>query len=394
VTKINLDPSLQRLLRRGVAEIISEDKLIELLRSGRKLRLKEGLDPSAPDLHLGHMVALRKLRQFQELGHKVGPMLSAEEVEANAKTYMEQFFKIVDKEKTEVRWQSEWYNQFDLSDIISLSSRFTVAQLLVRDDFNQRYHQGKPISIAEILYPLLQAYDSVAIKADVEFGGTDQKFNLLLGRELQENLGQPPQQVFLVPILIGTDGQNKMSKSLKNYIGITEPPEDIYGKIMSIPDRLIISYLELLTDIPDSELQEIKDSLERSTVNPMEIKKRLAKDIVLQLYDKEAAKEAADYFLRVIQKKEAPQTLPVCRLRLSDFYQESGHYDISRILVLSGLVQSRSQALRLIREGAVSIDDSKLTEPLAPLTNGSIIKVGKLRFAKIINKESEGENNE
>jgi len=414
VTKITSDHSLQRLLKRGVAEIITEDKLAELLKSGKRLRLKEGLDPSAPDLHLGHMVALRKLRQFQELGHKVvlivgdwtarigdpsgmsimRPMLSAEEVEANAKTYMEQFFKIVDKEKTEVRWQSEWYNQFGLSDIISLSSRFTVAQLLVRDDFNQRYHQGKPISIAEILYPLLQAYDSVAIKADVEFGGTDQKFNLLLGRELQESLGQSPQQVFLVPLLVGTDGQHKMSKSLKNYIGITEPPEDIYGKVMSIPDSLITSYLELLTDTPDSDLEEIKESLEHNTVNPMEIKKMLAKDIVTQLYDKKVAEKAADYFLRVVQKKEIPQAIPEFYLKFSDFYQDNGRYDISRILVSGGLVKSRSQALRLIKEGAVSIDDAKLIGPLASLTSGSVIKVGKLRFAKIINKESEGEENE
>ncbi|GAI05819.1 unnamed protein product, partial [marine sediment metagenome] len=231
------------LLKRGVAEIIIEDDMMELLRSGKKLRLKEGFDPSSPDIHLGHMVALRKLRQFQELGHQVvlivgdwtaqigdpsgvsvtRPMLSKEQVQANAETYMKQFFKVVDKGRTEVRWQGEWFGKFTLSDVIQLTSKFTIAQLLAREDFSNRYSTGQPITIAELLYPLLQAYDSVAIQADIEFGGTDQKFNLLVGRELQSILGQPPQQIFLVPILAGTDGSQKMSKSLGNYIGVAEP---------------------------------------------------------------------------------------------------------------------------------------------------------------------------
>lgn len=412
MAKIICNEDLPRLLGRGVAEIINEDELVELLRSGRTLRLKEGLDPSSPDLHLGHMVALRKLRQFQELGHQVvlivgdwtarigdpsgmsvmRPMLSAEEVKANARTYMDQFFKVVDKERTEIRWQSEWYDRFALSDVIGLSSQFTIAQLLARDDFNQRYHQGKPISIAEILYPLLQAYDSVATNADVEFGGTDQKFNLLLGRELQASLGQVPQQVFLVPLLVGTDGRYKMSKSLKNYIGITEPPEDIYGKVMSVPDHLIISYFELLTDRTDAELQEIRESLKYNLVNPMEIKKRLAWDIVIQLYDKEMAEKAAEHFSAVIQKKEVPQAVPECHLRFSRFYQGNNMYDIGRLLLAAGLVKSRSEALRLINQGAVSIDGNKLVEPTASIESGSIIKVGKLRFVRIINQETKGED--
>ncbi|GAF90403.1 unnamed protein product, partial [marine sediment metagenome] len=283
--------------------------MIELLRSGKKLRLKEGFDPSFPDIHLGHMVALRKLRQFQELGHQVilivgdwtaqigdpsgvsvtRPMLSKEQVQANAETYMKQFFKVVDKERTEVRWQSEWFGKFTLSDVIQLTSKFTIAQLLAREDFNNRYSAGQPITIAELLYPLLQAYDSVAIRADVEFGGTDQKFNLLVGRELQSKVEQPPQQIFLVPILAGTDGSQKMSKSLGNYIGVAEPPDEIYGKVMSIPDSLIIDYFELVTDIPDEELEEFRQGLKDETVNPMTLKKRLAREIVTQLYDQKAA---------------------------------------------------------------------------------------------------------
>ena len=273
------------LLKRGVAEIIVKEEMTELLRSGRKLRLKEGFDPSFPDIHLGHMVSLRKLRQFQELGHQVvlivadwtaqigdpsgqsvtRPMLSMEQVKANAETYMQQFFKIVDREKTEVRWQSEWFGKFDLGDVIRLTSKFTVAQFLARDDFSKRYKEERPIALTELLYPLLQAYDSVAVQADVEFGGTDQKFNFLVGRELQSMVGQRPQQCFMVPLLVGTDGSQKMSKSLGNYIGVAEPPEDIYGKAMSITDSLIMNYFELLTDVPDEELAEFRQELENNS---------------------------------------------------------------------------------------------------------------------------------
>ncbi|PKH46869.1 tyrosine--tRNA ligase, partial [Dehalococcoides mccartyi] len=277
----------------------------KLLLSGRKLRLKEGFDPSSPDIHLGHMVALRKLRQLQDLGHQVvlivgdwtaqigdpsgasvtRPMLSAEQVKANAKTYLEQFFKIVDKDKTEVRWQSEWYGNFKLEDVVRLSSKFTVAQMLARDDFAKRYAAGKPISVTELLYPMLQAYDSVMVKSDVEFGGTDQKFNLLVGRELQEMVGQKPQQVLMVPILVGTDGVHKMSKSLGNYIGVAEDPSEIFGKCMSIPDELILQYFELVTDIPDQEIADFKAQMENGQVNPMILKKRLASELITQLYN-------------------------------------------------------------------------------------------------------------
>ncbi len=322
-------PDIRRLLKRGVAETIVEAELVKLLESGKPLKLKQGFDPSCPDIHLGHVVGLRKLRQFQELGHRVilivgdwtaqigdpsgmsttRTMLSPEEVQANAQTYMKQFFKVVDKKKTEVKWQSEWFKQFGLQDVISLTSRFTVAQFLAREDFGNRYSSGKPIAITELLYPLLQAYDSVAIEADVEFGGTDQKFNCLVGRELQQMMGQRPQQVFLVPLLVGTDGSHKMSKSLGNYIGVDEPADEIYGKVMSIPDSLIIDYLELLTDVRNEEIAELKEQIANKSINPMTVKKRLAHEIVAQFQGVQSAREAEEYFTKVFQKRELPRRL-------------------------------------------------------------------------------------
>ncbi len=398
---------LSYLLKRGVAEIIVEEEMSALLRSGKKLRLKEGFDPSYPDIHLGHMVSLRKLRQFQELGHQVvlivadwtaqigdpsgmsatRPMLSMEEVKANAETYMKQFFKIVDKKRTEIRWQSEWFGKFTLTDIIQLTSKFTVAQLLARDDFSARYNAGRPIAMTELLYPLLQAYDSVAIQADVEFGGTDQKFNFLVGRELQSMVGQRPQQCFMVPLLVGTDGSQKMSKSLGNYIGVAESPEEIYGKVMSIPDSLIINYFELVTDVPDKELKEFKQGLEDKTINPMELKKRLGREIITQLYDQQAAAEAEGHFERTVQRKEIPEEIPEYRLSFGELAAQRGGkvgIDISRLLVATRLTKSRSEASRLIAQGAVSIDGKKVTSNVAPVQSGSIIKVGKRRFAKVI----------
>jgi len=406
------DRDIERLLRRGVAEVIVEDELAGLLCSGKKLRLKEGFDPSFPDIHLGHMVTLKKLRQFQELGHQVilivgdwtarigdpsgasttRPMLSAEEVRANAKTYMEQFFKIVDKGKTVVRWQSEWYGKFDLSDVFQLTSKFTIAQLLARDDFNKRYKSGNPITMTEFLYPLLQAYDSVAIESDVEFGGTDQKFNLLVGRELQSTVGQRPQQILLVPILIGTDGSQKMSKSLSNFIGVAEPPEEIYGKLMSIPDSLIMDYFELVTDVADEKLEQFKQELEHETVNPMELKKRLAREVVSQLYDGRAAGEAEEHFARVVQNKEIPEDIEELPMNLyfkdlSPEQMEFTSVDIGKLLVVAGKVKSRGEANRLIKQGAVSIDGEKLNSPIAKIKIGSIIKIGKRRFTKIVNSD-------
>ena len=409
--KVIISQDINLLLKRGVAEIIIKDDMIELLRSGRKLRLKEGFDPSFPDIHLGHMVALRKLRQFQELGHQVilivgdwtaqigdpsgvsvtRPMLSKEQVQANAETYMKQFFKVVDKARTEVRWQSEWFGKFTLGDVIQLTSKFTVAQMLARDDFSKRYSAGQPITITELLYPLLQAYDSVAIRADVEFGGIDQKFNLLVGRELQSTAGQRPQQVFMTPLLVGTDGSQKMSKSLGNYIGVAEPPNEIYGKVMSIPDSLILQYFELVTDVPDRELEEFKKELDDKNANPMALKKRLAREIVTRLYNQKAATEAEENFTRVVQKKELPEEIPEYRISFKQLTSERAggvDLDISRLLVATGLAESRSEANRLIAHGGTAIAGETVTSRIAPVQSGSIIKVGKRRFAKVINSDT------
>ncbi|HZA21896.1 MAG TPA: tyrosine--tRNA ligase, partial [Dehalococcoidia bacterium] len=289
---------IDQITRRGVKDIISRDEFVEMLKAGKPLRLKMGFDPSRPDIHLGHVVGLRKLRQLQELGHQVilivgdwtaqigdpsgqsatRPMLTHDEVVANAESYLRQFFKVVDRERTQVVWQSEWFGKFTLADVIRLTSRFTVAQFLERDDFAKRFQEHRPIAITELLYPLLQAYDSVAIESDVEFGGTDQTFNLLVGRELQGMMGQQPQQCFLMPILVGTDGVQKMSKSLGNYVAVEEPPNDMYGKLMSLPDTLIVPYLEYLTDLPEEELASMSHALEQDSVNPMELKKRLARE--------------------------------------------------------------------------------------------------------------------
>jgi tyrosyl-tRNA synthetase len=390
---------LKRLLRRGVAEVIVESELVKLLESGKPLRLKQGFDPSCPDIHLGHVVGLRKLSQFQKLGHRVvlivgdwtaqigdpsgasatRTMLSAQEVKANAQTYMEQFFKVVDKDKTEVRWQSEWFGKFGLEEVIKLTSKFTVAQFLAREDFANRYSTGRPIAITELLYPLLQAYDSVAIKADVEFGGTDQKFNCLVGRELQQMTGQRPQQVFLVPLLIGTDGSQKMSKSLGNYIGVDEPANEIYGKVMSIPDSLIIDYLELVTDVPDKEIADFKEQMASQAINPMVIKKKLAHEIVTQFHGAPAAHEAEEHFTKVFQRGEIPEEV----VPLKSSAGNKG--TLTAELTEAGLTKSRSEARRLLAQGAIEIDGKTVTEDLeiAQIKKGSIIKVGKRRFAQI-----------
>ncbi len=410
VSKFINNKDLNHLLRRAVAEIIVEEEMVKLLQSGKKLHLKEGFDPSAPDIHLGHMVTLRKLHQFQELGHQIvlivadwtaqigdpsgasvtRPMLSAEQVKANAETYLKQFFKIVDKEKTEVRWQSEWFGKFDLADVIRLTSKFTVAQFLARDDFSKRYNEQRPIALTELLYPLLQAYDSVAIQADVEFGGTDQKFNFLVGRELQSMMGQPPQQCFMTPMLVGTDGVQKMSKSLGNYIGIAEPPETIYGKTMSIRDDFILTYFELLTDVPDEELAEFKKQLADENFNPMELKKRLAREIIVQLYSRKEADEAEKHFEKVVQNREVPDEIEEYCVSFSELapdLTQTWNVDISRILVGACISKSRSEANRLIEQGAVSIDGGQVYYYITSVQNGSIIKVGKRRFIKVIDKD-------
>ncbi len=405
-----MEKNLEYILRRGVAEIIVEEELVRLLESGRRLRLKMGFDPSRPDIHLGHVVAMRKLRQFQDLGHQVvlivgdwtarigdpsgesqtRPMLSAEEVRANAETYMQQFFKVVDREKTELRRQSEWYGKFGLADVISLTSKFTVAQLLAREDFSTRHASGRPIAITELLYPLLQAYDSVAIEADVEFGGMDQKFNCLMGRELQQMVGQTPQHVFLTPLLVGTDGQQKMSKSLDNYIAIEDPPEDMYGKVMSIPDSLMMDYFELLTDVSDKDLDEFRKQLSAQSVNPMILKKRLAREIVTQFHSSEAAKEAESHFERVVQRKEVHANISI---GVSVSASKVWRRDIGKWLVSKGLVKSNSEAKRLIAQGAIQIiheDGTKdvVSEGYVEIKLGDVIQYGKRRWVKIVNADA------
>jgi len=402
------DTRFATILKRGVAEIITEAELLRLLNSGRILTLKQGFDPSAPDIHLGHVVGLRKLRQFQELGHKVilivgdwtarigdpsgqsatRPMLSPNEIGRNAQTYMEQFFKVVDKDKTELRWQNEWFSRFTLDEVIKLTSKFTIAQLLAREDFNKRYGSGNPISLTEMLYPLLQGYDSVAIQADVEFGGSDQKFNCLVGRELQQSTGQPPQQVFLVPLLIGTDGHQKMSKSLNNHIGVAEPPREIYGKVMSIPDPLILDYFELVTDVPEEEIAEFKEQLKTNSVNPMNLKKRLAHEIVRQFHGKQAADEAQEHFTQVFQKRKIPKETRTVELhgisRPSGKLEIEVQRDITSLIVETGLAKSRSEANRLLAQGAIEVDGEKVSTSLVSLKDGSVIKVGKRRFLRMV----------
>ncbi len=397
------DPKeLNRLLRRGVSEIIVESEFVALLKSGRSLRLKMGFDPSAPDIHLGHAVGLRKLRQLQELGHTVviivgdwtaqigdpsgrsqtRPMLTADEVARNAETYLAQFFKIVDKDRTETRWQSEWFGSFSLADVIRLTSRFTVAQFLAREDFATRFGTNQPIAITELLYPLLQAYDSVAIEADVEFGGTDQKFNLLVGRDLQEMTGQRPQQVFLMPMLVGTDGVQKMSKSLDNYIGVDEPPNEIYGKVMSLSDEMIIPYFRNLTDVPDENLVEMDTATENQAVNAMDLKKRLADELVTQFHDGDAARQAQAHFERTVQRREVPEDIATYDLPPSDRLEG---IRLSRILVDSGLAASSSEAKRLVEQGAVQVNEERAETdyPAAKLRTGDVIRVGRRRWLRL-----------
>ena len=395
------DSEIKRLLRRGVTQIINEDELIKMLESGKPLRLKQGFDPSFTDIHMGHVVGLRKLRQFQELGHQVvlivgdwtarigdptgrsltRPMLTGEQVKFNAQTYMEQFFRIVDKDKTEVRWQSAWFEKgvFGLEDIIRLTSKFTVAQFLAREDFAKRYAEGHAIAITELLYPLMQGYDSVMIQADVEFGGTDQVFNCMVGRQLQEAVGQKPQQVFLMPLLVGTDGAQKMSKSLGNYIGVTDPPAEMYGKTMSINDDMIIPYLELRTDVPDHEVERFSAQIAEGSVNPMTVKKRLAHELVKDFWTVKDAEAAAEEFARTVQNKEVPEEIPVLDVPAGSAAV------LSAELARAGLAKSRSEARRLMQQNAVEINGKPVTEDIemTRVDDGSIIKVGKRRYLKI-----------
>ena len=393
------------ITRRGVSRIISEDAFVAMLQRGRPLRLKMGFDPSRPDIHLGHVVGLRKLRQLQDLGHQVilivgdwtaqigdpsgrsatRSMLSHAEVLDNAESYMRQFFKVVDRDHTQVEWQSQWFGDFTLANVIELTSRFTVAQFLERDDFARRFADHQPIAITELLYPLLQAYDSVAIEADVEFGGTDQMFNLLVGRELQEMMGQTPQQCFLMPILVGTDGVQKMSKSLGNYIALEESPQEMYGKVMSLPDSLILQYYEYLTDVPNADLAAMSQAMESDSANPMDFKKGLARSITATFHDTAAASGAETQFEQVVQRRDLPDDIPECRLA------DVAELSINQLLVRTELVASASEARRLVGQGAVEIIHSSgdratvaAGAPLPQLAAGDVIRAGRRRFVRLV----------
>ena len=395
-----------KVIKRGAVEVIPEEELKSKLEKSYKenkpLNIKLGCDPTRPDLHLGHSVVLRKLAQFQQLGHKailiigdftamIGdpsgrnatrPPLTFEEAKANAETYLKQAYKILDKEKTEIVYNSSWLGKMTFEDVIKLASKYTVARMLERDDFTKRFKSGIPISMHEILYPLAQAMDSVAIKSDVELGGTDQKFNLLVGRDIQREYGVEPQAILTMPLLVGTDGTEKMSKSYDNYIGIDEAPQEMYGKTLSIPDELIYNYFELVTDEPLEELQKIKEQLENPSVNPRDLKRRLARKIVSMYHGEEAAKKAEEEFDKIFVKKGLPDDMPEKEM------EKGSVIGIIDLITGVGFAPSRGEARRLIIQGGVSIDGEKITDFKRDVTieKDFVLKVGKRKFIKIIAK--------
>lgn len=379
-------PDVKILLERGVVEVIERNHLEKALESGKKLRIKYGADPTAPDLHLGHAAALRKLKEFQDLGHKIvfiigdytaqigdpsgrskaRPMLSEKEVKANAKTYFQQVGKILDAKKIEIRYNGEWFRKMNLAVLIKLMAKFTVQRILERDDFSKRLRDGTEIYSHEILYPIMQAHDSVMVEADVELGGADQKFNMLAGRDLQRHLGLPEQDVITIPLLIGTDGVKKMSKSLGNYIGITENPEVMFGKIMSIKDELIDQYFDLCTD------------KKRTIENPREAKLELARTIVAMYHGEKSAKEAEEEFIRVVSNKEAPT-------KVENFELKAKSLPLVDLLVEAKLASSKSEARRLVEQGGVKINEEKQADPnqMVDLKKEVLLRVGKRKFLKV-----------
>jgi tyrosyl-tRNA synthetase len=380
-------------IRRGADELIVEEELAKKLASGRKLRVKLGLDPTAPDLHLGHTVVINKLRHFQELGHQVQfligdftgmigdpsgrnqtrPPLSKEEILQNARTYQQQVFKILDPERTQILFNSEWSNQLGAEGMIRLAARYTVARLLERDDFNKRFSSNQPISVHELLYPLMQGYDSVAMKADVELGGTDQKFNLLVGRELQKQYGQEPQCILTMPLLEGLDGKEKMSKSLGNYVGIAEPPREMFGKLMSISDELMWRYITLLSFESEQEIGKWRKD------RPRDVKARFAKEIVARFHDRSAADAAEAEFEQRFRHGVLPEDMPEVKVTLA------GDWTFAQILKLAKLVESTSEANRLIEQGGVKVDGERLSDRSLKAQRGRtyVIQVGKRKFARV-----------
>ena len=388
-----------KLIRRGVAEILPEEDLVKKLAKGKPLKVKLGLDPTAPDIHLGHTVVLRKLHQFQELGHEIiiiigdftgrigdptgrsvtRKQLTDEEIIENAKTYQEQIFKILDREKTTVRFNSEWLSKMNFADVIRLAATYTVARMLEREDFKNRYEGNQPISVHEFLYPLMQGQDSVELQADIEFGGTDQTFNLLMGRHLQEHSGQEPQVAITMPILEGLDGVQKMSKSLGNYIGINEAPKEIYGKAMSVPDELMERYYTLVTDISMEEIASLMTDWKEGTKHPRDLKMNLAYTITKLYHGEDAAQHAQEEFVKVFQKRDLPNEIPKIA------WPAEGSQPLPGLLVALGLVASTSEARRSIEQGAVKINTEKVEDVKSEINfeSGMIIQVGKRKFCKI-----------
>lgn len=400
--KIITDPQkIDELLTRGVEEIIVKKELEEKLKSGKSLIIKLGIDPSRPDLHLGHSVVLKKLKEFQSLGHhiiliigdttgmigdpsgksKTRPALLKEEVLKNAKTYFDQAGKILDLKNTEVRYNSAWFSKMGWEDVLKLTSKFTAARILERDEFSKRLKSGVDIAISEIMYPIMQAYDSIAIKADVELGGTDQKFNMLAGRELQKKMNMPPQNVLTVPLLVGLDGVQKMSKSLDNYIGVTESPNSMFGKIMSIPDSLILNYFTLLTGLSSEELEKIKMDLKDPKINPRDLKARLAKEIVSFYHSEKNAEKAEQEFNKIFRDKGMPSEIPEIKI-------DEKTLPILDLLVKTKLAGSKNEAKKLVEGKAVKIDGKIISDwkAVIEIKNGMVIKAGKRKFAKIISQ--------
>jgi tyrosyl-tRNA synthetase len=397
-TKTSSARSLDELCR-GAEEILVREELVTRLASGRPLKVKAGFDPTAPDLHLGHVVLLNKMRQFQDFGHDVifligdftgmigdpsgksttRPPLTREEVTANAKTYADQVYKVLDPDKTRLEFNSRWMGKMDAVGLIELAAKQTVARMLERDDFHKRYRAGKPISLHEFLYPLVQGYDSVALHADVELGGTDQKFNLLMGRQLQQACGQSPQIVMTMPLLEGLDGANKMSKSLGNYIGITEPPLEMFGKIMSISDDLMWRYFQLLSARPLNDITSLKQSVAEGA-NPRDIKFQLGAELVTRFHNAAAAQRAQDDFVARHRDQSIPEDLPLITVTAT-----AGKIGIAHLLKAAGLVDSTSEAFRLIQQGGVRVDGARVEDRSLSVGAGRehVVQVGRRRYARV-----------
>lgn len=403
---VSIDEQM-KIIAKGTDEIIEEKELRKKLekaqKEGRPLTVKLGLDPSAPDIHLGHAVVLRKIRQMQDLGHRaviiIGDFtgmigdptgrskarvpLSKEQVLENAKTYEEQIFKILDKDKTEVKFNSEWLSKLNFADIIDLASKCTVARMLEREDFQQRFEAHQSISLHEFFYPLMQGYDSIVLESDIELGGTEQRFNILMGRSLQKDYDQESQVAIFMPLLEGTDGVEKMSKSLGNYIGIYEEAEDMYGKVMSIPDDLIIKYFELATDIHPDELECKKDLLEKDKINPRDMKMELAREITSLYHGRDKALKAEEYFKSVVQRKEIPEDMP--EFMVPSEMIVNGSVDMTQLLLEAGLTSSKSEGRRLIQQGGVRINSIQVRDHRDVfIKRNDILQVGKRRFVRLI----------